>query len=369
MAHIWTIKENVLNEAKKYASRTEFKNKSNGAYYAAHRYGWFDEIYWLKSKNKKGSQHKRRRWKTKEDVIEESKKYNNRTDFKKKSCQAYKIASKNKWLDEMVWLNNKNVYLDKVDTIYKYFFKEKNAVYIGRTIYTELRDYQHRTVVNDSVFEFAAKNGLEIPQMEIIETSLTVLEGSSREIYWEKYYRDEGYDIINKRPCGSIGCMGKGKWSRRKCFEESKKYNSRGEFFNNSSSAYQKALKEGWLEEMTWLSNSHRYPRGYWGDKEHVIEESKKYKSKKEFGEKNMGAFLSAYKHKWINEMKWLAGIELHPKGYWDIKENVINESKKYKTLSEFRRNSETAYKSAKKNNYINEMVWLEGFKRVKKKL
>ena len=281
MVRIWNNKEKVMEEAKKYSSRTEFKNKGKGAYYAAHRYGWIDEMVWLKSKNERGSEHKKRRWKTKEDVVEESKKYTSRSEFKNKSQQAYNIANKNKWLDEMVWLNNKNVYLDKVDTVYKYYFKEKNAVYIGRTIYTELRDYQHRTVINDSVFKFSTKNNLEIPQMEIIETNLTVLEGSSREIYWEKYYRDNGYEIINKKPCGSIGYMGKGKWSKKKCFEESKKYNSRADFFNNSSSAYQKALKEGWLDEMTWLSNHHKHQRGYWEDKEHVIEEAKKYKSKK----------------------------------------------------------------------------------------
>ena len=368
MANIWTIKENVLNEAKKYTSRTEFKNKSNGAYNAAHRYGWFNEIYWLKNKNEKGSEHKKRRWKTKEDVIEESKKYNNRTDFKKKSYQAYKIANKNKWLDDMVWLNSKNVYLDKVDTIYKYYFPQKNAIYVGRTIYKELRDYQHRTITNDSVFDFAAKNGLEIPQMEIIETNLTILEGSSREIYWEKYYRNNGYSIINKRPCGSIGCMGKGKWSKKKCFEESKKYSSRADFFNNSSSAYQKALKEGWLEEMTWLSNTHKHPRGYWMKKENVINESKKYTSKIDFQNNNTSAYQAALRNGWIKEMTWLVKQIQKPFGYWKIKENVINESKKYTTIIDFRKKSIIAYRTAKKEGYLDELIWLKKTNHSKKK-
>jgi hypothetical protein len=362
----WENKENVLKEAMKYASRDEFKKESSGAYKAAHKHRWIDEMTWLKSKNEKGSEHKKRRWKTKDDVIEESKKYNSRSEFKKRSGKAYEIARKNRWLDEMVWLNNKNVYIDKVDCVYKYYFPAKHAIYVGRTIYTELRDYQHRNVVNDSVFKFAMENGFEIPKMEIIETNLTVLQGAEKEKYWEQYYRDMGYTIINKKPCGSIGSMAAGKWSKKKCFEESKKYKTRSEFFEKSSSAYQKALKEGWLNEMTWLYTKRKYPRGYWTVKENVINEGKKYKSKKEFGEKNISAFLAAYKYGFIKEMDWLTKQKQHPFGYWNNKENIIEESKKYKTMSEFRKKSCVAYNSAKKNELLNEMTWLKKPRREK---
>jgi len=358
MAHIWNNKEKVMAEARNYSSRTEFKNKGKGAYYAAHKYGWINEMEWLKSKNEKGSEHKKRRWKTKENVIEESKKYTSRSEFNKKSRRAYEIARKNNWLNEMIWLNNKNVYLDKVDTVYKYHFKEKNAVYVGRTVHIELRDYQHRTITNDSVFEYSAKNNLKIPQMEIIETNLTILEGSSREIYWEKYYKDKGYKIINKRPCGGIGYIGKGKWNKKKCIEESKKYSSRVDFFINSNSAYQKALKQGWLDEMTWLSNTHKHPRGYWMNKENVINESKKYCSKIDFQNNNTSAYQAALKNGWIEEMTWLVKQTQKPFGYWKNKENVMAEARKYATKKEFKKNNLSAYISAKKYGFMKEITW-----------
>lgn len=356
----WENKEEVFKEAGKYTSRSEFKEKSNGAYSSAHKHGWIDEMVWLKSKNEKGAEREKKRWKTKDDVMEESKKYNSRSEFWKKSKRAYEIARKNKWLDEMVWLNNKNVYTDKVDTIYKYYFPSKRAIYIGRTIYTEIRDYQHRTIHNDSVYKFANSNGLKIPKMEIIETDLSILEGVEKEKYWEKYYRDKGYTIINKVPCGSIGSMASGKWSKNKCLEESKKYKSRTEFFEKSNGAYQKALKEGWINEMTWLTTQRKYPKGHWTIKENVINEAKKYKSKKEFEEKNKSAFLAAYRYGFINEMDWLIIQKQRPFGYWNNKENVIEESKKYNTISDFRKKSSVAYNSAKKNGFLNEMVWLE---------
>ena len=291
-------------------------------------------------------------WKDKEHVIEESKKYNCRSDFNKFSRKAYEEARKNKWLDEMTWLNSKNVYVDKVDTVYKYNFKEKNAVYIGRTVHIDLRDYQHRTVLNDSVYKFAKENNLEIPKMEIIESQLTVPEGVNREIYWEQYYRDNGYTIINQKACGSIGSMAKGKWSKNKCFEESKKYTTRNEFFKYSNPAYQKSLKEGWINEMTWLSNAHSYPRGFWAKKENVLEEARKYNSKKEFEENNISAFLAAHRYGFIKEMTWLVKQEQHPKNYWD-NDRIKKEASKYKSKTEFANKNRAAYNAAKRLNII----------------
>ena len=43
---IWT-KEDVLQESKKYTSRTEFAHGSPGAYQAACKKGWLAEMTWL----------------------------------------------------------------------------------------------------------------------------------------------------------------------------------------------------------------------------------------------------------------------------------------------------------------------------------
>jgi hypothetical protein len=170
-------------------------------------------------------------WKKKENVIEESKKYSTRTEFKKKSHRAYEAARMLSLLDEMEWLNYKNVYRDKVDYVYKYFFKEQNAIYIGRTINPKLRDYQHNTYQNDSVYKFSKENNSKVPKMEIIESGLTINEGVDKEIYWSDFYKKNNFTLINKVKCGSIGSMASGKWSKNKCIEESKKYKTRGEFF------------------------------------------------------------------------------------------------------------------------------------------
>ena len=189
---IWT-KENVLQESRKYTSRTEFAHGSPGAYQAASKKGWLSEMVWLIAKV--------RNW-TKEAVFEESHKYSSRTEFARKCVGAYMAATRNGWLEEMTWLPLKR----------------------------------------------------------------------------------------------------KIKWSKEECLEESKKYTTRKDFENNASGAYTAAVDNGWLEEMIWLPlQVHRK----W-TKAECIEESKKYSSRVEFQNNSKGAYLAARQNKWLDEMVWL---------------------------------------------------------------
>lgn len=244
-------------------------------------------------------------WEIKENTIGESRKYSSRTEFHNKSHGAYTVAKNNGWLDEMAWLNRKNIYNDPVDFVYRYFFKNENAIYVGRTIYPETRDKQHRNREQDTVYRFSKEKSVEIPEMEILEEGLTVLQGAEKEKYWEKYYRDNGYTIINMQPCGSLGHLVKGKWSKNKCFEEGKKYKTRHEFQHNSSQAFHVAKVKGWIDEMVWLPKKEFYPKGYWNIKEHVMEEAKKYKTITEFQKNSGSAFNASRRHGYINEMHW----------------------------------------------------------------
>lgn len=43
----WKIEANVLNESKKYTSRTEFQKNNQSAYLASLKYGYLEEMPWL----------------------------------------------------------------------------------------------------------------------------------------------------------------------------------------------------------------------------------------------------------------------------------------------------------------------------------
>ena len=87
-------KESCRREAIKYTTRTEFQNNSHGAWAAANKKGWLDEI--CKHMTVKW-QHK---W-DKESCRKEALKYTSRTDFENNSSGAWAAANKKGWLDEI----------------------------------------------------------------------------------------------------------------------------------------------------------------------------------------------------------------------------------------------------------------------------
>ena len=74
------------------------------------------------------------------------------------------------------------------------------------------------------------------------------------------------------------------------------------------------------------MEEKNRKPKGYWSVKENVIEESKQFKTRTEFKKKSGNAYNSAVKYKWINEMPWLdMNNNKLPKGYWKNEKNIMH--------------------------------------------
>ena len=308
---------------------------------------------------------------------------------------------------------------NKKDNIYVYLWEDFNAVYIGRTVNPKSRHYQHKHIPTETTYKFSSEHGVEHPKMIIIENDLTIEEGAEREKYWINKYRENGsYHVINKTKGGEIGTSNGIKWTKEAVLKEAKKYTSLSQFKYNNNSAYSAARLNGWLVEMHWfsrpkyikwtkeatfeeakkyttLSNFRKKCRGGYHaaningwlkemvwlkrnarphkktvknnetflkgsnlkwTKEAVFEESKKYGTRNEF-KKNSNAYQVAVRKKWLDEMPWLMIVGHYVK--W-TKEAVFEESKKYHTINEFRKNCNTAYIVAHKNKWLKDMHWLE---------
>lgn len=97
-----------------------------------------------------------------------------------------------------------------------------------------------------------------------------------------------------------------------------------------------------------------RLTNGYW-TKERCMEEVKKYTTKKDFYTLSKSAYQSAYHNGWLSEItERLEGIKMN---FFIHKENCIEEALKYKTITEFIKKSPGAYKSASKNGWIDEIT------------
>lgn len=297
-------------------------------------------------------------WTKKENVINEAKKYKTRKEFYTKSPSAYYAALKLDIINDFVWFENKVNYNEK-DCVYAYVFEDLKYAYIGRTVSERLkrRDKEHFSKnKNEPTYRFIKKFGIKKVPLKILESNITIKEGIEKEKYWADIYKNMGYTLINSRPCGGIGSLGGGTWNNENVEEESKKYRTRGEFATKSPSAYKYAIKNKLLENFEWLTNQQTKQLGFWNVKENVEKESKKYKTRTEFYRNCSSAYRSAIKHKWIDDFIWLKTERKVKKGFWSFK-NLKDEAKKYKNKQELLKNNKSVYVTAKKNGVL-ELLW-----------
>ena len=360
----WKIKENVFEESHNYQSVKEFCDANYLAYKTASDNNWLDQMTWLKKANRIKKGH----WKNKETVFKEAKKYKYKSDFRRKAPSAYATAWKNGWLIEMTWFQPKGyerVIQGPIHKIYVYIDEDKKYAYVGATNNIDRRDYEHRTNSNDSVFKYFANEGKDVPKYKILREGLTIIERQREERIQSLYYRDIlHYTLLNNinatgENIGSLGSLVY-KWTRNKVIKEAEKYKTPTEFFTKAAGAYDAALKYKMMNEETfpWFYSKRKPPR-WWNVKEHVFEESKKYKTWNEFFWKSSAAHYSARKHKWESEMTWLAHDQA-VQGYWQNEEHVIEESKKYSTRTDFRKGCHAAYDYAFKHNLWKKMPWIK---------
>lgn len=144
--------------------------------------------------------------------------------------------------------------------------------------------------------------------------------------------------------------------------EESKKFSTRTEFKKKSGNAYDSARERKWLDEMTWLSNNFgRHPKGYWKNRDNMMNEARKYSTKEEFKEGNLTAFLAAYKYGYMENMDWLVRQKEHKNGYWNYR-HIEEEASKYATKTEFFKGNQTAYKAALKLGIIDDFFMFNNY-------
>lgn len=97
-----------------------------------------------------------------------------------------------------------------------------------------------------------------------------------------------------------------------------------------------------------------RHEKGYWKNRENMMNEAKKYSNKEDFQKGNLYAFLAAHKYGYIDEMEWLVRQKQHKKGYWTYK-NIEKEALKYRTKTDFFNGNQTAYRAALKMGVIDD--------------
>jgi superfamily II DNA or RNA helicase len=141
-----------------------------------------------------------------------------------------------------------------------------------------------------------------------------------------------------------------GYWTYESCKEEALKYNTRSEFKKGFGGAWGSAEKNGWLDDICSHMVEGKKQNGYW-TYERCKEEALKYNTRKEFQKGSSGTRAAAKNNGWLDDICSHMVEVKKQKGYWTY-ERCKEEALKYNTRSKFQKGSGSAWAAAEKNGW-----------------
>lgn len=299
---IWTY-QRCFEEALEYQTRRDFENLSPSAYNSARRNGWLDDI----CSHMERLQKPKNFW-NEQRCTQEALKYQTRTDFKINSGSAYLAAYR----------------MGILDKICNHMTKKKSQVFwTKKNCHKEAVKYNTKSEFKKAcpaAYSAAIKAGI---LNEICDHMINI-----------------------RRPNGF--------WSFENCKKKAKRFKSRSEFQRNNVSAYREALKNGWLDEICSHMNFKIKPKNYW-TKERCHKAALRYKTRAEFQEKSNTAYRKASKEKWLDEICSHMKDLKKPKNYW-TKERCRKEAMKYSKKNDFRKKAPNVYSQAHRKGFLEEI-------------
>jgi predicted GIY-YIG superfamily endonuclease len=341
----WTL-ELCKQESIKYTRKIDFLKSCGQAYRIAHKKGWLNEICSHMVEGRKPNRY----W-NKENCAKEASKYKHKKDFQENNPSAYVVAHRSGWLEEicshMIPLGN----IQK-RYIYKAIFYD-DCVYIGLTCNPEKRFNSHLSDEKSSVYKHMLETNSK-PVFELISDTLYSKEDASElEDLIVEEYKKLGKCILNKNKAGGLG-GGKIKWTFEICRLEALKYTTKKEFILNNENAYNACLKNKWIGLVCSHMVELKKLNNYW-TKERCHEKALKYSLRSQFIKEANSIYSKAFAKGWAEEICSHMIDTRKSRNYWNY-ENCKTEAKKYTNRFKFKIGSSGAFGWARKNN------WLEDF-------
>jgi len=299
LPHGYWTKERCIEYAKKYNTPKEWRENDGGAYQVAVKSNFYYECV-------EHMNYKMNFW-TKEKCIEDAKKFKTITEWESNSGGAVSASRRNNWFSECV--------LHMPSQKPKGYWTKEKCIEDAKK-YKKIIEWQKKSA---SSYNIACK--------------MNWLDECTKHM------------ISPQKP--------KGYWTKEKCIEDAKKYNSKKEWRINNASAIGAALNNGWYDECTKHMLIKKNKNGFW-TKERCINDAKKFTTKGKWSKKSTSAYNSAKKNSWFDECTKHMISPHNPNGFW-TKEKCIEEAKKYELVSQWKKNNGASYNKARKMNWIEE--------------
>ena len=392
-------REHTVDDLKRLALKCktykEFRERYSGAYASARLKGILDDICQHMPPRRKGTKYEIPL--TKENCKHIALKFETKSDFQKyEKGRWYNYAIRHNIKDEvcshMRVRGNK-----KKRCIYVAKFSD-NSIYVGLTCDTKRRWSDHLYEKVSSVYLHMQETGLP-PIFEIVHDFVDVEKAQKLEAEYEQKYIEEGWNVLNRATPGAIGSSNG--YTKQEVLEVARQYTTLKEFRENAAGYYEAGYRSDYWDEVRAICK----PQLHTAYTQHeLIKIALQYTNRTEFYHGTHGAYEAAKRigildeicshmskserHRWSNDEIFKAALQCETKKEFSTRfpkeyaaachrkiikdccehmkpavlqpikwtdEVIANESKKYKTLKEFRKYSPHAYYAAKRRNKLDE--------------
>ena len=324
------------------------------------------------------------RW-TKESVIADAQKYQTRGEWFAKS-KSYSIARNNNWVEEAtahmfttLSFGELIIFTDLLEhdikfTHQKTFDDLRSINKLPFDFY--LNDFnlvvEYNGIQHERGWQGDAEDAKGIKQRDQIKFNYAI-SNNFNYIAINKTDRDdivhELHDCLkrlnpsykfNKRALtlDEVGLLRNiGIYTKEEVVTSAAKYSTIKEWRAKEEGAYNKALKMGWVDEVTAHMSRLKKHSGHW-TKEAVIHSAQKFNTQTAWKKVNGGAWNKAVQMGWIQEacahMDFMDESKIKPQGYW-TKARVLESARKYTTQAEWNKAETSAVGVASKKGWIKE--------------
>lgn len=242
----WRNKDILIATIQKTVSRSDFSKNYPGAVAAARKMGLYEEL--AKMMVEKGLwEAKTHVFWNRDSCIAEIQKYDTITDLLNNNLGAYLYARKHGFWDEVCKKMKKRGSL-RWRKIYAFEF-DNHCVYVGLSFNPHKREKDHLRDKDSAVYIHLQSSPCHYDFKELSDY-LERDDAAVKEEEFKLKYEQDGWTILNRVKCGSLGALGSSKYSKEEVIKIASKYKSRTEFNKNDKGAYLFAYKNGWLDEV-----------------------------------------------------------------------------------------------------------------------
>jgi very-short-patch-repair endonuclease len=326
----WT-KEALLNDARKYQTKSEWKSRSGSAYATALSKGLLEECTSHMNSIRKPEGY----W-SKNKCLESARKYQTISAWSKAEGNAYDAAKRNGWV-KAATAHMVKVFSHGEYTIYSYLLRH-NIKFEYQKRFKELKDkrqlpydfylndfnlvieYQGRQHFGVSPTSLFSKDSANQARRDAIKKAYALNSGmfyidiaaeKTDEIEFAIHQKLKEISLLQNKSLrlskrdlteDEINTLASlGIWTKESVLADAKKYSKTSDWKNCGNSASQIARKKGWYAEATMHMSQSQKPKGYW-TKDRVLADAKKYKTKKEWFTENQSGYSTAQAKGWLKE-------------------------------------------------------------------